>query len=252
MEIIITTFKREDKIKCIEQIPWSLYKYVNVFTRMDRVDILKKHIPKGIKIIANPMDIDGIADIRQRCIEKVKRGKVWIIDDQVTFYHRKNFDFTKLYNLIDKRLDQYIQVGISPRQFNNSKTKAEEEIGRAYATYGLRTDLMQQLGIRFDGMYRLDKEVKFYEDFYLTLRMLTSGFKNLIINDYFFTYSHGIAGGNSTERTIKKHGHSAKALQKQFPGIVKLVTKQGWKTMEARIDVKIQWKKAYIKPVIIL
>ena len=75
MEIIITTFKREDKIRCIEQIPKSLYKYVNVFTRMDRADILKKHIPKGIKIIANPMDIDGIADIRQRCIDKVKKGK---------------------------------------------------------------------------------------------------------------------------------------------------------------------------------
>ncbi len=252
MQIIITTFQRENRIKILKQIPPSLYNKVIFFTRKDRYKLLRPNIPNKIKIILNPLDIDGIADIRQRCINQVPKGKVWFIDDQVNFVDRnkKTFnykDFILLYNLIKKKLNYYTQVGVSPAQFNNIQLNDEHEIGRAYSTYGLRTDIMEQLGIRFDGMYILNKNIKYYEDFYLTLSLLTNGFKNLIIDKYYFKYSHGIKGGNSTDRTLKRQEVSALALAKRFPGLVKLIKKKGgWGNgMENRTEVKIQWKKAF-------
>lgn len=252
MQIIITTFQREKQLKILKQLPPSLYKFTTFFTRLDRYDILREIVPKKIRVCANPMDIDGIADIRQRCINRISKGKVWIIDDQVNFVDRDKSEFTDkdfvtLYKLIKKRLNYYAQVGISPRVFNNIQLNDDHEIGRAYSTYGLRTDIMQQLGIRFDGMYQLNKEVKYYEDFYITLSFLSMGFKNLIIDKYYFIYSHGIKGGNSTERTLKRQDLSAKALAKRFPNLVKLTKKKGgWKNgMGDRTEVKIQWKKAF-------
>jgi hypothetical protein len=49
---------REDKQKAVFQIPASLHDQVYMFTREDRVEELRKHIPETIRIIGNPMDID--------------------------------------------------------------------------------------------------------------------------------------------------------------------------------------------------
>ena len=99
LKIIITTFMREDKQKAVYQIPELLHEHVYMFTREDRVEELRKHVPSTIRVIGNPMDIDGIADIRQRCIEQVPKGKVWFIDDLCTFGWRDHN--MKQYNDMD-------------------------------------------------------------------------------------------------------------------------------------------------------
>jgi hypothetical protein len=249
---------REDKQKAIFQIPASLHEHVYMFTREDRVEELRNYVPSTVRIIGNPMDIDGIADIRQRCIEQVPKGKVWVIDDLCTFGWRdenlKQFNdmdeqkWLEMYGTVDKMLDEYMQVGFSARGGNNHVTEDFKEVGRAYATYGLRTDWMQRESIRFDGMYKLNKDVKLYEDYWITLSMLTKGFKNAIIYKYFFNYTHNNVGGNSTFRTLELQEQAAYELQKHFPQFVTVETKEGtWGKMgmENRKEVRIQWQKAY-------
>lgn len=258
LKIVTTTFMREDKQKAIFQIPASLHKHVYMFTREDRVEELRNYVPSTVRIIGNPMDIDGIADIRQRCIEQVPKGKVWVIDDLCTFGWRdenlKQFNdmdeqkWLEMYGTVDKMLDEYMQVGFSARGGNNHVTEDFKEVGRAYATYGLRTDWMEREGIRFDGMYQLNKDVKLYEDYWITLSMLTKGFKNAIIYKYFFNYTHNNVGGNSTFRTLELQEQAAYELQKHFPQFVTVETKEGtWGKMgmENRKEVRIQWQKAY-------
>jgi len=257
-KIIITTFMREDKQKAVFQIPASLHENIYMFTREDRVDELRKYVPETIRIIGNPMDIDGIADIRQRCIEQVPKGKVWFIDDLATFGWRdqnlKQFNdmpeqkFVEMYTMLDKMLDEYMQVGFSARGGNNHVTDPFKEVGRAYTTYGLRSDWMEREGIRFDGMYQQNSNVKLYEDYWITLSMLTKGFKNAIIYDYFFNYTHNNTGGNSTFRTLELQEQAAHELQKHFPQFVTVETKDGvWGKMgmENRKEVRIQWQKAH-------
>ena len=260
LKIVITTFMREDKQKVIFQIPASLHEHVYLFTREDRVEELRKYVPESIRIIGNPMDIDGIADIRQRCIDHplVGKGKVWFIDDLATFGWRdqnlKQFNdmpedkFLALYNRISEMLNNYMQVGLSARGGNNHVTEPFKEVGRAYTTYGLRTDWMQENDIRFDGMYRANPNIKLYEDYWITLSMLTKGHKNAIIYDYFFNYTHNNTGGNSTFRTLELQEQAAHELQKHFPQFVSVETKEGaWGKMgmENRKEVRIQWQKAF-------
>jgi hypothetical protein len=251
---------REDKQKAVHQIPASLHEHVYMFTREDRVEELRKYVPESIRIIGNPMDIDGIADIRQRCIDHplVGKGKVWFIDDLATFgwrdenmkQHNDMSDekFIDLYLTISNMLNDYMQVGLSARGGNNHVTEDFKEVGRAYTTYGLRTDLMLKHDIRFDGMYQLNKEVKLYEDYWITLRMLTGGFKNAIIYKFFFNYTHNNTGGNSTFRTLELQEQAANELKKHFPQFVTVETKEGaWGRMgmENRKEVRISWLKAY-------
>jgi hypothetical protein len=260
LKIIITTFMREDKQKAVFQIPASLHDRVYMFTREDRVEELRKYVPSTIRIIGNPMDIDGIADIRQRCIEHpaIGKGKVWFIDDLATFgwrdenmkqYNDMSEDkFVSMYNLLSKMLNRYMQVGFSARGGNNHVTENFKEVGRAYTTYGLRTDWMQEADIRFDGMYRENPKIKLYEDYWITLSMLTQGHKNAIIYQNFFNYVHNNVGGNSTFRTLELQEQAAEELRKYFPQFVSIETKEGsWGKMgmDNRKEVRIQWQKAY-------
>jgi len=259
-KIIITTFMREDKQKAVFQIPASLHDQVYMFTREDRVEELRKHIPETIRIIGNPMDIDGIADIRQRCIEHpaIGKGKVWFIDDLATFGWRdtelKQFNdmpeslFMMMYDRLDKTLDSYMQVGFSARGGNNHVREDFKEVGRAYTTYGLRTDWMEEADIRFDGMYRANPKIKLYEDYWITLSMLTKGHKNAILYNFFFNYVHNNVGGNSTFRTLELQEQAAEELRKYFPQFVSIETKEGsWGKMgmDNRKEVRIQWQKAH-------
>lgn len=261
VKIIITTFMREHSQKAIFQIPRELYHVTYMFTREDRVEALRKQIPDGVNIIANPMDIDGIADIRQRCIDnpKIGKGKVWFIDDLTTFGWRDSDGklhaemgpdkFLECYETLSKYLDTYMQVGFSARAGNNYIKTPTSEIGRAYTTYGLRTDWMNTHDIRFDGMYRNDKNVKLYEDYYITLSMLTRGHPNLIIYEYYFNYKHNSSGGNSTFRNHQLQVRAAYALHAQFPRYVQIVKKNGpWGELGNMIDrteVRIKWAQAY-------
>jgi hypothetical protein len=107
---------------------------------------------------------------------------------------------------------------------------------------------MKEADIRFDGMYRANPKIKLYEDYWITLSMLTKGHKNAILYNFFFNYVHNNVGGNSTFRTLELQEQAAEELRKYFPQFVSIETKEGsWGKMgmDNRKEVRIQWQKAY-------
>jgi len=260
LDILITTLGRANKQKALAQIPEAFHGRVRIFTQEAQVQELQEHLPEGIEALTLPDDTDGIADTRQRAIDALPKGKVWVIDDLCVFKKRtitperlvytplNEQEFAELYERVDTLLDSYIQVGVSAHNGNNRVLEPLKPIGRAYSTYGLRTDIMKRADIRFDAMYQQDHECKFMEDFYITLDALTKGYPNIIIYDYCFLYAHNTAGGNSTNRTLDRHARSAQMLARRFPGLVRLVQKEGkWGTqeMDSRTEIQAQWKKAF-------
>lgn len=267
MQVVIPTYMREANQKAYASIPAEVRKHVTLFSHSGRVPLLQKHNPT-----AHIYDLgvtDGIADVRQKVLEVVGRShdKVLIIDDRCQFMSssivgdvRKPAGswirgpeaaahWTRILTTIEQKLDTYAQVGISPRPGNNRKVQPWLIPGRAYSVYGLNIKKLRELGVGFDGMYKKDNRIKLYEDFYLTLALLSRGHANAIWFEYCFQTDHGKAGGNNTIRTNELQKLCAEALAAEFPDYVKVVKKVA-KTFkipgqeEYRWEVAIQWKKA--------
>ena len=257
MRVVIPTLLREQKQKAVYQFPEELYDVLYLATKEERVSELKKYNP-GFKVLELPNDTKGIAQTRQRCIELLPQGKVWMMDDIIKLQKRSPDyrvlgkaspeEVLELYDFVSKSLDYHVQVGVSDRPGNNRVEDWRKYNQRSYTNYGLRTDILSQEGIRFDGMFQKDNDVIFYEDFYLTLSLLTKGYSNIILYDWVSSHSgHQAKGGNSVYRNNERQKYSAEALCREFPDFVKLVQKEGsWgKGMETRWDVSVRWKKAF-------
>tara|TARA_B100000929_G_scaffold290599_1_gene284963 strand:+ start:96331 stop:97155 length:825 start_codon:yes stop_codon:yes gene_type:complete len=261
MLICIPTYKREENQKCYERMPDEIKRRVLLATHSDEVENLKKANPE-----ANVVDIgvtDGIADVRQRILNYAKsqnEEKVFIMDDSCTFKKRVKMkltemgaqDWEEMIERVSERLDEYPMVGISDQAGNNRVEKPELENQRSYSCYGINVEFFKENGIRFDAMYQEDNDIKFYEDFYVILKLLTSGFKNLVIYEYAFSHAHGKKGGNSVLRSNNTHKKSIDSLKTFFPKFVDVVKKENpsWKAglndeENFRWDVKISWKKAF-------
>lgn len=262
MIVVIPTFMREDNQKCYNAMPSEIQSRVVLVTHSGRAELLKQNNPTA-KVV-DLGQTDGIADVRQKVIEKFHgtgATKVMIIDDSCTFKKRdENMklvnmevqDWYDMFKMVDANLDKYPMVGISDQGGNNRVLEDVKEIGRSYSCYGLNVAQLFEQGIRFDGMYQKDKEIKLYEDFYLILKLLTTGNKNAIIYKYAFNHPHGRKGGNSTVRTNELQKKCILSLVKEFPGLVELVKKENpsWKAGlndedEFRWEVKISWQEAY-------
>lgn len=268
MYIVIPTYMREDNQKCYDALPDDIRKMVYLATHSGRVEELRRNQPNA-KII-DLGAADGIADVRQKVLEHLMSRstyssrpgqKVMVMDDSCTF--KMKTDENKLVNLnaadwfdmlkmVSDNLDTYPMVGISDQGGNNRVLEDVKEIGRVYSCYGLDMKFLADNGVRFDGMYQKNNEIKLYEDFYMILSLLTKGFKNAIIYKYAFNHPHGKKGGNSTVRTNALQKQCLQALQDEFPGLVELVKKEdpGWKaglndTEDFRWEARIAWQEAY-------
>ncbi len=255
MIIAIPTLMREDNQKCFNHMPQWVKDMTVLCTRTDRVEELTKHNPTA-KIIDIGMT-DGIADVRQRLLALGE--KVLIIDDSCVFMQRdaelKLSEITEdgwkeMLNMVETMLDEYPWVGISDRGGNNRVPEDFKEVARSYSCYGINSKRMSELGVRFDGMYQKNKEIKLYEDFYATLALLTKGVKNAVIFKFAFNHPHGKPGGNSVFRTTELQRKCLEALSAEFPGLVKLVKKEdpSWVTDAGdnfRWEAIISWSEAY-------
>lgn len=255
MVIAIPTYMRESQQKVFNRMPAELQKLTRVYTRESRVDELKKFIPAE-NVFSLPDDTAGIAQTRQRVLEDVPSKKLWMIDDKLIF-RRKNRefhilagdpeDFFKMYAGLSIMLDYVPIGGISPGPMNDKYNEMLRLNMRLFSNYAIRTDILKQEGIKFTGMYEKNPDVRLYEDFYVVLSLLTRGYSNMLIYDYCFDHVHNSKGGNSTYRTSAMQKMCAEALSSEFPGIIKLVTKnqKTWGGgMDVRTDVQVSWKKA--------
>ena len=273
MQIAIPTYFREDNQKCYNAMPPEIQARVALVTHSGRAGILRQHQPNAR--IIDLGETDGIADVREKLVTHFWCGggdgggagfdKVMIIDDSCTFKKRdENMklvnmtlqDWEDMFDMVEKNLDVYPMVGISDQGGNNRVPEDIKEIGRAYSCYGVNMQCLDENNVHFDGMYRKNKEIKLYEDFYLILDMLTKGMKNAIIYKYAFNHPHGKPGGNSTVRTNELQKKCLLALASEFPGLVKLTKKDdpSWKAglddkEDFRWECVISWQEAYARGV---
>lgn len=258
MLIAIPTLMREDNQKCFNNMPEWVKEMTVLATRTDRVEELKKHNPTATVIDLGMTD--GIADVRQRLLDYAANRKVLIVDDSCVFMERdqdtlKLSEITEdgwrdMLTMVETMLDTYPWVGISDRGGNNRVPEEFKEIARSYSCYGIDPVAMRKHGVRFDGMYQKNKEIKLYEDFYATLALLTKGIKNAVIFRFAFNHPHGKPGGNSVFRTTELQRKCLEALSAEFPGLVKLVKKEdpSWVTDQGdnfRWEAVISWSEAY-------
>ena len=249
MNIYIPTRGREDKQKAIYALPPEIQKIAYLMCDSDRLDLLRSHNPD-----VNIEDIGlskNIAQKRRAVLQHAGGQKFLMFDDKTTFKKRIDGklikmetveDWNKMMAEVEEKLDEYPWVGISPQAGNNRVEEYGKEIARSYTAFGINPKLLGD--IRFDGLYN-KYDVPLYEDFYVLLKMFTTGLKNFVIFDYAFEHKHGGQGGNSIVRNYETQLKSVQALIKEFPQFVTLTEKEGWETMPVRPEPKIAWKQAF-------
>jgi hypothetical protein len=247
MEIYILSSGRADR-----QITW------NAMPRMVQ-DQTKIVVPwderadySNYPVLTHKDIIRDVTRTRQWLIERAKH-KICMFDDDLSFATRIPRDPTKfkpmsmeefvaMMDSIEAKLRSYAHVGVSGREGANRRVEDILYIGRMVRVLAYDARVMKKLGIRIDRL-------KLMADFDVTLQFLRAGYGNAIINWAVQNQAGSNArGGCSAYRTPEMQRLDAIALQKLHPDFVTLVHKEikskdpMWQN---RLDVRVQWKKAY-------
>uniref|UniRef100_A0A6M3L4J5 TET-Associated Glycosyltransferase domain-containing protein n=1 Tax=viral metagenome TaxID=1070528 RepID=A0A6M3L4J5_9ZZZZ len=218
-------------------------------------DESKHHRKLGYKTLICP--IEGIGSKRQWIMEYAKLKNIkytMMCDDDITdFFIRKS---NKAFNLrktsieeLEKLIEnifilnkKYPFSGLSYRSGNNNFfPKKIVTCVRSWGIFSINTRLFFKNKIRFDRLQCM-------EDFDVILQFLEKGYENAIITNAAWDSVSNAPGGCSiyrNEKVQKEYAIKLKELHNGFVSISERKTKSSWKGMQKRIDVIIQWKKAF-------
>lgn len=274
IQLIIPTHMRTElkKQKTWLGLPDELRAKTLVITSTkEDMKALRRNLDHEHVYAINDPSVDGIAKKRQWLIENIKADFIFQMDDDLTFQHRcstkyreytdkgwkvkqKYADkvkfieiekFTAKHQMVswnrffNRILDgRYAHGGLGVRMGNNN---VEDEI--KYATRAMqcifhhRKTLLKK-GIRFD-------DVKFREDFHVTLCLLKRGYPNIVHQGFIVNPEpFGKVGGCFDERTIEASNKQAYKLAKKHEPFVKAVERK-YSNSESRVEVICYWQKAY-------
>lgn len=203
------------------------------------------------RLVVLPGHIRTLSPTREWLAEHTDTEKLFLLDDDLTFYMRKSRDdwhlvkqgpqdLSRMFGMLEEWLDTYAHVAVSPREGNNRVEARVAYCTRAMRCVGYQTQHYAAL----EPLGRL----KAMSDFDATLQLLRRGYANAVSYDY--AQNHGSSnapGGCSTYRTTEVLAESARKLAALHAPFVKLVekeTKGSWGG-GTRLDVQVQWKKAY-------
>lgn len=249
MTIVINTLGRINKQITYNGLPDSI-KRLTSFS----VQAAEAHLyPDHYDLIILPDHVKDLPSTRQWLVDNVKTRYLLIMDDDLTFFTRKDDDPRKLYKMEEHELEDMFNdilhllecghpmVGISAREGNNREPLAVKYVGRSMRIFGLDLKTIREVGARFD-------RTKAKEDMDMTLQLLRAGYQNAIFYCYANDHvSSNAPGGCALYRTMEIMKEDAFKLQELHPGFVKVVEKQtktSWNGMK-RHDVVVQWKQAY-------
>lgn len=247
--IVINTLGRVNKQITWKNLPPEIQRYTSLSVQAHEAD----QYPAHFDLIVLPDNIKDLPSTRQWLIDNVKSRYLIIMDDDLSFFHRKNDDPRKLYKNDDFETGEMINdmihelecgtamVGISAREGNNREPLALKYVGRSMRIFGLDLHTVREVGARFD-------RTKTKEDMDMTLQLLRAGYKNAIFYQYANDHvSSNAPGGCALYRTLEVMKEDAHVMAALHPGFVKVVektTKTSWGGA-TRTDVVVQWKKAY-------
>lgn len=260
MQIVIPTHNRPFKQTTLNAIPEAIRAEVLLVVSSNEDYEFLKPIHKNTKIAP----VKTISDKRQWIMENVKAKKILMLDDDMTFQARSperyrkydgrwkstNKDYPVLVgryatdkyvldilNRLSGSLDTYAHAGISSRMGNDTEPANWKQTSRMMhaIAYDRKTFLKEKL--RFN-------QVKFREDFNITLHLLERGYNNEVVYELCVSPgAYGAKGGASEERTVELSDNEALKLQMLHPNYVRVVEKMYKNT--PRREVVVSWKKAY-------
>lgn len=252
MQIFIPTYGRADQQHTLKHLPKSIRERTTLV-----IQDCEKHLYQqyGQQKLVLPKHITTIAPTRQFIIDyanKNKMEKIVMLDDDLRFDARRMDDNGKflvatekqieqLFKKIEKALVAHVHVGVLAREGGNRVTEPFRTCTRMMRVLAYRPEILKREKIRFDRL-------PLQEDFDVTLQLLKKGFPNYVICDFVQGQgTSGARGGCSHFRTIEMQNANSHALAKLHAPFVKVVakeTKGAWQG-HTRIDVMVQWKKAF-------
>jgi len=252
--IIIPTKGRLHNQKTLSQLAPKLLERTIIVVEPDEWFDHYMEYGNKCKVYSLPNTIKGIANKRQHCIDVCKTEYLFMLDDDLAFFKRQEGS-VKLdkcsddnqYNMFSLLLswmdtDGYPLVGVSARQGNNHTSEFYKEATRQMNFHGIHIPPFRKLNLKFNS-------ITLMEDFHLVLSLLTQGIPNRVLYGYCWNQlGSGAEGGCSTYRTPELQKECAEQLEFDYPDFVTVVektNKTGWKGMQTRTDVRVQWKKAY-------
>jgi hypothetical protein len=243
MKIVIPTYGRWKRQRTFYNLPPHIQKETQLVVQQSEAINYQ-----GFDPIVLPGGIYDIATTRDWIIDHWPDEHILMLDDDLDFAMRRMDDPTKfepVHDLslaieeIDLNLHRYAHVSMSPREGGNRNTDRFKINGRAMRVLGYDAPVIRRLGLKF-------APYTFMCDFGMTLELLTRGYPNLILNYYVNNQAGSQAmGGCSTQRTPELQAAAAEYLESKFPNYVTLTSKPGWGKEATRVDVKIQWQRAY-------
>lgn len=216
----------------------------------------------GVQLQAAPEGMLYIAPKRQWCLEQCPTKYFCMMDDDLSFFMRdESLKLRKasvedsetifkeaIYHLENSGMSM---VGISARGGNNLYPADWEDTFRMHRIWFLAIEPFRKLNINIAPYPEF-----VMEDFHLILTYLENGYNNRVLYKYAQDdKGSNSPGGCSTFRKAETVEKAARWLVAHHPKAARLKSKEtatGWDGMKAlpngkmqRIDVNVQWKKAY-------
>ena len=202
--------------------------------------------------------LDNIGAIRQWIIDQHdvdERGPhLLFLDDDLRFFYRSTEDTTKVIPLepgspgmeqmfveYHRMLDHCSLAGIAPRHMSNRYDDPYLFNHRVYKTWGINVEVFRELQLQAD-------RVTVGEDYDVFLQFLTHGRRMALLNTFISDDVKVQAdGGCATYRTNEVSTESSLKVKGFFPEFVKLVERPPWPGSpgDVRLEMQVQWKKAY-------
>lgn len=250
MQIFIPTYGRSTQQHTFQHLPKSLQKRTTLV-----VQRREAHLYEGYNTWVLPKEIQTISPARQYIMKEAKKNKlakIVMLDDDLRFDARRMDDGGKflvatdkqveeLFKRIEKSLDTHAHVGVLSREGGNRILEKTVESTRMMRVLAYCVETYHKEKIKFDRL-------PLQEDFDVTLQLLRKGYPNLVLCEWVNGQgTSGAKGGCSHFRTIELHNENAKKLAELHSPFVKVVEKQtkGAWGGQARLDVMVQWKKAF-------
>lgn len=210
----------------------------------DEVARYEKH---GVRVVSCP--VQGELGAVRRWLMDNHEGRFMVqMDDDLRFAVRREDDPSKfriadtqdiddMFDRVFELLEEVPLVGVRQRGGANRSTPPMELAVRQCMFHGIDVEVARKEGFIFKSCV--------FEDFDYTLQVLTRGYQNVVLTTH--TIDQGASnapGGVAGYRDNDRMKWDALDLALDFPEFVKMKEKPGWRGMDVRTDVNVQWKKA--------
>lgn len=230
-------------------LPGSIRERTFLVAEETEADILDM---KGYPVLAH--NEDSIGSIRQWIVDQHQGRYALFLDDDLRFDYRRvdakgrflhagKWEPAMEKMLLEYRriLDHAVLAGIAPRGGANRVHDPYRFNTRMFRAWGGDLAALKDMGVVFNRL-------PLQEDFDVILQVLSRGHRSVLLNT-FVVDDHGtnLPGGCSIYRNNDTQSEAAEQLARLWPQYVKTVERPTWAGMsgDTRLDVRVQWKKAY-------